>query len=219
MAKAKTSDATEQVTIVESLAGVSAKVDSGAGVIRGVKLIGFESKNGRSYPPDVLRAAVTHYEGVKVNVDHPRSPTDPRSVSDRIGVIKSARFVEGKGVYGDFHFNPKHQLAEQIAWDAQHNPDAVGFSHNATLRFRPGHQRGRKIVESIAGVRSLDLVADPATTSGFFEHEEPGTETEEMSSALERALRVRSLDAVLSIWRPGWWLLAVFPGLDYVWVR
>lgn len=171
MAKAKTSDATEQVTIVESLAGVSAKVDSGAGVIRGVKLIGFESKNGRYYGPDVLKAAVRQYEGVKVNVDHPTEPGKPRSVKDRIGVIKNARFEEGKGVYGDFHFNPKHQLAEQIAWDAENNPEAVGFSHNATLKFA-GTTRGKRNVESIVGVRHLDLVADPATTNGIFEHEE-----------------------------------------------
>lgn len=169
----KAAATTEQVRVTESLAGSGAQVDATAGIIRGVKLIGFESKNGRSYPPDVLRSAVGMYEGVKVNVDHPKNPGDPRSVAERIGSIKGARFVEGKGVFGDFHFNPKHALAEQVAWDAEHNPDAVGFSHNATLKFKPGAAvNGKRAVESIHGVRSLDLVADPATTSGFFEHTE-----------------------------------------------
>lgn len=156
-------------TVIESLAGTSAQVDSEASVIRGVKLIGFESRNNRSYPPSVLKAAVTHYENTPVNLDHPAKPTDPRSVRDRIGVIRSARFVEGKGVYGDFHFNPKHSAAEQILWDAQNNPAAVGFSHNANLHVSKA--QGKTVVESIASVRSMDLVANPATTNGFFESE------------------------------------------------
>lgn len=158
--------------IVESLAGVGACVDAAAGVIRGVKLIGFESKNGRYYKPDTLRAAVSHYEGVKVNIDHPEGdPGKPRGVRDRLGVIRSARFVDGKGVFGDFHYNPKHALAEQVAWEAEHNPEALGFSHNALLKMgRP--KNGKAQVESVISVRSVDLVADPATTRSFYESEE-----------------------------------------------
>jgi len=154
-------------TIVESLADTSCQVDSESFVIRGVKLIGFESRNGRSYPPSTLKAAVQHYENTPVNLDHPAKPTDSRSVRDRIGVIRSARFIEGRGVFGDFHFNPKHEAAEQIVWDATNNPSIVGFSHNASLHI--ARKGGKSVVESIAGVRSMDLVADPATTSGFFE--------------------------------------------------
>ncbi len=95
----------------------SSKVDRAAGVIRDVKLIGFKSKNNRSYPPGVLRDSVHVYEGAKVNLDHPeRDAAQPRKYSERFGVIRSARFVEGQGVFGDFHFNPKHPLAEQVLW-------------------------------------------------------------------------------------------------------
>ena len=65
---------TENLT--NSFEGSGAVVDAENSVIRGVKLIGFESKNGRSYPAKTLRAAVQHYEGVSVNVDHPRKPSD-----------------------------------------------------------------------------------------------------------------------------------------------
>jgi len=143
------------------------KPDVEKSIIPGVKLIGFESRNNRTYTPEALRTAVPHYEGVKVNIDHPRKPSDPRSVHDRIGVIRSARFVEGSGIFGDFHFNPKHSAADQIVWDAEHNPAALGFSHNANLHV--SRKNGKQVVEAIAGVRSADLVADPATTSGFFE--------------------------------------------------
>lgn len=158
--------------VVESLGDSDFQVDMAKNVISGVKLIGFESRNNRSYSPNVLRQAVHLYEGVKVNLDHPHRPNTPRSVADRIGVIRRARFVEGKGVFGDFHFNPQHPSAGQIVWEAENNPSALGFSHNATLQVA-GKRSGRQIVEAIAGVKSVDLVADPATTNGFFEMELP----------------------------------------------
>jgi hypothetical protein len=141
-------------------------VDRANGVIRDVKIIGFHSRNRRTYSPESLKSALAKYEGVKVNVDHPpaSNPTLPRSVADRIGVLKNVRFVEGSGIHGDFHFNPKHALAEQIAWDAEHNPSAIGFSHNARVSMGRGGT-----VESVERVVSVDLVADPATTNGVFE--------------------------------------------------
>lgn len=171
---------TELVTIVEDLSASGQRaVDASGCVIRGVKLIGFESVNGRSYPPAVLRASTAHYEGAKVNVNHPTGgdPTKPRALEDRIGVIRNARIVEGAhgGIYGDFHYNPEHRLAKQISWDAQHAPDSLGFSHNALLRMGP--VRGdKRVVEEIVKVRSVDLVADPATTRSLFESEIPRME-------------------------------------------
>src|SRR5690606_5268261 len=110
-------------------------VDAAAGIIRGVKLIGLESKNGRLYPAKVLREAARLYEGAKVNVNHPsgRNPLGERAYEDRLGVIRAVQ-VRESGLYGDLHYNPKHRIAEQLAWDAQHNPDVLGLSHNATLR-------------------------------------------------------------------------------------
>ena len=72
-----------------------------------------------------------------------------------------------KGLFADFHFNPKHALAEQLVWDAEHAPENVGFSHNVEARTV---RRGERIVvEAITRVQSVDLVADPATTRGLFE--------------------------------------------------
>lgn len=164
----------------------AAKVDREAGILRGVKLIGHDSKNGRSYPPATLRAAVSHYEGARVNVDHPDgAPGKPRRVADRMGIVTNARYVEGHGVFADFKFNPKHALTEQVLWDAENNPSAVGFSHNATLRIGP-KRNNRTVVEEVVGVRSVDLVADPATTASLFEHDAsdgdpPESETDEMT--------------------------------------
>lgn len=145
-------------------------VDREAGVIKGVKLIGLESKNGRGYTPKALREGITLYEGAKVNVNHPKDgPRSPRDYRDRLGVIKGVSFRENDGLYGDFHYNPKHALAEQLAWDAEHNPRNVGFSHNAEGQL--SRKGGKTLVESLTRVISVDLVADPATTAGLFEHE------------------------------------------------
>lgn len=159
------------IRITEALT-TSAKPDRENGILRGVKLIGFESKNGRSYPPSVLKSAVHLYEGAKVNIDHPEpnNPNRPRLYTERFGVIRSARFVEGSGIFADLHFNPKHSCAEQFCWDAENNPTSLGFSHNASLTSRRAKD-GKEVIEQIVNIRSMDLVADPATTSSLFESE------------------------------------------------
>jgi hypothetical protein len=152
------------------------RVDRDAGVLRGVKLIGLESTNGRRYRPEALVVAANLYEGAKVNVNHPPSgPLAPRDYRDRLGVIHEVEFRAGEGLFGNLHFNPKHALAEQLAWDAEHNPRNVGFSHNVLARLvREGEHT---IVEAITHVQSVDLVADPAATQGLFEAEAPLVET------------------------------------------
>jgi len=148
--------------------GVSMRVDRQAGVIRGVKVLGLESRNGRTYLPETLAQAAPLYEDAKVNVNHPKgNPTGPRDYQDRIGTIRHVAVRPSEGLFGDFYFNPKHALAEQLMWDAEHAPENVGFSHNVEARV--GRRGERVAVEAITRVQSVDLVADPATTRGLFE--------------------------------------------------
>ena len=142
--------------------GVRCTLDRQAGVIRGVKILGLQSRNGRSYLPEALAQAVSLYEDAKVNVNHPKgSPGGPRNYQDRIGVIRNVK-AGHDGLFADFHFNPKHSLSEQLLWDAEHAPENVGFSHNVEARTA---RRGESlVVEAITRVESVDLVADPATT-------------------------------------------------------
>jgi hypothetical protein len=148
--------------------GVAVEVDRQQGVIRGVKILGLQSRNGRTYLPEALAEAVPLYERAKVNINHPKgSPTAPRDYQDRIGVIRGAALRPGEGLFAELHFNPKHALAEQLIWDAEHSPENVGFSHN--VEARTSRSGERVIVEAILRVQSVDLVADPATTRGLFE--------------------------------------------------
>ena len=148
--------------------GVTIRVDRQAGVIRGVKVLGLESRNGRTYLPEALTQAAPLYEDAKVNVNHPKgNPGGPRDYQDRIGTIRHVSLQGGEGLFGDFYFNPKHALAEQLMWDAEHAPENVGFSHNVEARV--GRRGEQVVVEAITRVQSVDLVADPATTRGLFE--------------------------------------------------
>ncbi len=145
------------------------RVDRDAGVIRGVKLLGLASRNGRRYRERALVDAIGLYEGAKVNINHPKGhPLAPRDYQDRLGMVRGVEFRAGEGLFGDLHFNPQHPLSEQLVWDAENAPQNLGMSHNVLARTK---QAGDEtFVEAITKVQSIDLVADPATTSGLYEH-------------------------------------------------
>jgi hypothetical protein len=144
------------------------QIDTEHGIIRGVKLLGLISKNGRRYPENTLKAALPLYEGAKVNLNHARLPNDPREYQDRIGLVRNPQLKDGKGIFGDLYYNPKHPCAPMLEWDAQSAPQNVGLSHNILGRIKK--ENNEIVVEEIQNVISVDLVADPATTKGLFEH-------------------------------------------------
>ena len=146
--------------------------DSDSGLISGVKILGLTSRNGRVYPPEVLREAAPLYEGAKVNVNHVSKEAArlPRDYRDRIGTVSNVVFKENSGLFADFHYNPNHAQAKQLLWDAHNAPNNVGFSHCVEAVY---HQENDvSVIDKIVRVISVDLVADPATTNGLFESEE-----------------------------------------------
>ncbi|MDO4549659.1 MAG: hypothetical protein Q4C96_00230 [Planctomycetia bacterium] len=148
--------------------GVTMRVNREEGIIHGVKILGLESRNGRNYAPEALDEATIFYEGAKVNINHPKGdPTSPRDYQDRLGNIRNVIFQQNAGLFADLYFNPHHFLAEQLIWDAEHSPKNVGFSHN--VRAITERVDGKVQVKKILCVNSVDLVADPATTTGLFE--------------------------------------------------
>jgi hypothetical protein len=187
--------------------GVTMRVDRQAGVIRGVKILGLQSRNGRSYLPAALAGAVALCEGAKVNVNHPKgAPEGPRDYQDRIGVVRNVALRAEEGLFADLHFNPAHALAGQLAWDAEHQPENVGFSHNVQARVTRDAQR--VLVEAITKVQSVDLVADPATTRGLFESQADGAprvsgdQADRSSELTLEQLRAERPDLLEQIERP-----------------
>jgi hypothetical protein len=141
--------------------------DKAAGIVRGVKILGYESCHGYGYTAEAMKNAASLYEGRAINIDHPERKNlgASRSYRDRFGKLHNVRYVEGKGLFGDLHYNKKHPIAEQFEYDVEHDPSNLGLSHNASgIASADG-----KFVESITSVRSVDLVADPATNVSLFE--------------------------------------------------
>ncbi len=143
------------------------EVDEATGIVRGVKVLGWESRNGRRY----LREAVTRklhlYEDRVVNIDHPTTNGESRSFASRFGRLRGPRVCED-GVRADLHYNPKHPQADSFAWWAKNDPQAIGLSHNAVGEVEEAED-GTLTVTDILEVHSVDLVADPATTNGLRE--------------------------------------------------
>jgi len=154
--------------LLESTVFSDGNLDKDKGVVRGVKILGRYSAHGHEYSRRAMIEAVPLYEGKQVNVDHPQKNKlgQSRKYSDRFGRLHGIQLKED-GVYGDLHYNKKHSLAEQFEYDVENDPKNVGLSHNAVGQSRK--KNGKVLVESIVRVRSVDLVADPATNVSLFE--------------------------------------------------
>ena len=157
---------TEQ--LIEYAAGGSPKVDREAGVIRGVKILGLESANGRSYSRAAVKEAKSLYEGRQVNFNH-RKPGDNRErpIEDRAGWLKDVTEASDGGLVGDLHLLTTDPRSAKVMEAADKNPALFGLSHAAQGRM---NRTGKTpVVEAIESVRSVDIVTDPATNKSLFE--------------------------------------------------
>lgn len=165
-----------KLQLIEALS-TPEKVDRESGVIHGVKVLGVHSRNkgGYDYSPDAMKTAAALYEGTEVNTNHPdrSKPNATRKVEERIGWLRNCRVVEGDGVYADLHVLKTHSFAQPLFEAAERNPALLGLSHNADGATVT--RGGKRIVESIERVRSVDLVGNPATNQTLFESEAPVT--------------------------------------------
>lgn len=168
-----TAKKTETLTLVESQSASSLRVDRDKGIIYGVKVLGNKSKRGREYPQPVVNRDIRNYEGAKVNIDHPvevngKPIMGTRSVKSRFGKLQNTRTIEGQaGGYADLKYLKSHPLAELICEAAESMEDAFALSHVADCQSKTVN--GVVVVEAIANVRSVDIVADAATNSTLYE--------------------------------------------------
>ena len=144
-------------------------VDREQHVIRGVKVLGSISANGRVYTAEAMTKALPLYEGATVFLDHVSDPRQNRSVRDDFGTIVNVRLKED-AIFGDLAYNPHHPNANQLLHWAENNNRKVGLSHSVEGRHTA--KNGKQFVEEIYKVHSVDLVRNPATTSGLFESKE-----------------------------------------------
>lgn len=144
--------------------------DLGGVRIRGVKLIGNESRNVNKdgtrnlYPQESLEAASSLYEGAPIYRGHDRTGRE-RNPSEKLGKVANVEAREG-GLYGDVLLAPGDD-ANRAEWAAKHAPDLFAMSHHAEGLGRKDGDHCR--IESIKRVKSVDLVCAGGTTKGLFE--------------------------------------------------
>jgi len=156
------------VKLFEIVQSPNLQVDREAGVIRGVKVLGRISRNGREYLPEAIVKARGQYDGAVVNFDHPpsHSPTRQTSVADRAGWLENAEVVPD-GMKADLHLLKADPRFDKIMEAAERRPELFGLSHAIEAKIH--RKNGKTFVEEITRVRSVDLVSDPATTRSLFE--------------------------------------------------
>jgi hypothetical protein len=179
------------VGLIEYMAG-PARLNRALNVIEGTTLIRAHSvngtgKGGRRYSDNALRQIAAMAEGLPAYLNH--VPADqafkPRDVKDLVGVHRNIRYfpTEGK-IVSDLHI-AGHQapLVFGLA-------DTLGGIVGNSLMSRGAVtlEGDTEVVHEIQQVRSADLVSDPATTKGLFEHRET-MERQNLDEAHERLYR------------------------------
>ena len=153
------------------------------GVIRGVKIVGTKSDNGRIYPQDVLNGAIHLYEAAAVYLLHPSGAEKRKNVrrhDDYFGHLLNVRErCDGKiglGLFGDLHIRQAHPMAQMIL---ESDGRSFGLSHNIVCKM---NEEETEVLE-ILSVNSVDLVDHPATSKNLFE--ETDMELAELKEALD----------------------------------
>lgn len=166
-------------------------VDRENHIVHGVKVLGFTSANGRIYDFDAVKEAIAKYEKAPVNKDH--NMEEP-SFSDRLGWLENVT-LQKDGLYADFHYNPHADGIESFLWFAEHNGlGDVGFSHLVSGKYSVDPD-GTERITRIDKVKSVDLVANPATTKTIFESESYGDPSKEYVSQKTKSAR-QQLDKI-----------------------
>lgn len=154
-------------------------------IISNVKMLGSKSANGRDYPESTQKDALPLFEGSKAYLNHPmkKDMEEPRRVQDMIGEYKNVHITNGE-MYGDLHLLDKPLVHEEVMPVAQKDKSHL-VGNSIVARAQMSKQKdGRMLVEKILAARSVDLVAEPATTKGLYESQQiteslNATETEE----------------------------------------
>ncbi len=178
-----------RTTLAESLTLSAGTVDREAGVIRGVKVLGLKSRNGRRYIPEAVRKGARLYEKVSVRTNHPKKANDSRNVSEVFGWLEGVE-VRDDGLYADLHIlNPRTELAESVMNAAESAPHLFSLSHNADGSTTT--EDGIVVVHEINEVRSVDLGTDGATTGSLFESTSNQGRTMKLKQLFESVLLFR----------------------------
>lgn len=144
------------------------RLDEEKGIFYNAKIRGRRSENGHDYEPQCDADGVRLYEGAEINIDHPPKGKEgvSRLMEEGWGVARKVTVDPAGGNRGDVHFLKSHPITEQII-ERYKKGFPLGLSHNAV--GKTAVRNGRRVVEGLHSVRSIDLVRRPATTTSLKE--------------------------------------------------
>lgn len=171
----------------------SDKIDRAAGTIRGVKVLGLKSKNGREYSPDATRKAQPMYEGATIFIDHSESKSRP--TRDRWGKLVNVAPDSAGELWGDIEFLKTHSMTETILESIERFNDG-GLSHVVDGRLT--NQGGKRVVTEITEVFSVDFVTKPATNTNLFESVGDTIVKKALITSLRESVAVLPIAALLA---------------------
>jgi hypothetical protein len=181
--------------LFEERALMPGRVDKSARVIRGVKILGLQSRNTArvlgcdehefgcavdepySYSERALREAAKLYDNAQVVVDHPqfsykssgaRTAITDHSARDVVGSARHISFRPGDGLFGDLHLLVSHEFTPTLLEVAANDPRLLSLSHEVDFA-RPRLVGGKIVIDRITAVHCVAVVPTGATTVGLFE--------------------------------------------------
>ena len=171
--------------------GATFSEDNGNRTIQNVVFLGAESAHGYTYKQEAMAKAVGLYNGVRCFINHPNAEEEKsgrRDLMKMAGMTRDARHEDGK-IKGSMVL-----LDDQYGrkfWNIAHSmPTVAGCSHVADGSMV--EEGGKKFVDDITEVVSVDLVVQGATTKNVFESiEKKGDEMDYTKITIEELKRLR----------------------------
>lgn len=162
-------------TLVEAFDFRGSSVDRENWVIRGVKVLGRKSRNGRIYEDAAIQDSAKLCENLPVTVrgGHDRDGRDYHSQNGQLrgGEAKFLGSDKAASFY-DWHLNPKDELTEKICYDAEHFPENVPLSHEVSVYEGDLDRDGILHVERLIEVDGVAAVYRGGTNRSLFESEQ-----------------------------------------------
>ena len=160
-----------------------AEIDYENLILKNVVVLGPTSTNGRKYPVETQKSALSLFEGIRAYVNHPKlnEMSEPRDMRDLIGEHKNLRVVEDKFepyTVSDLYLIDNAVVRDVVLPLAESKPHLAGNSIVARGKMVK-EKDGTYKVEQILAARSIDIVTEPATTNSLFT-EGKSSEEEEM---------------------------------------
>lgn len=145
------------------------RIDTAAGVIYNVLVLGKRSRNKRRYTEEAMEDAVRRrkYDFLQVYIGpHKKHRFAKRSPHDHAGELRNIRLAPD-GIRGDLYYNRASRGGKLALEIAERFPKRFGLSHHADVA---GYvEDGEKIITRILEATVADIIKDPATTDSVFE--------------------------------------------------